>query len=129
MQMDAMNQWLEAARTLPGTGQSRHFPAEMRADAVRLANARVKAGAGKVEVCRQLGISTKTKRDWGKRPVRRKRGALVPVRVVAEAPLPVWLYVGGAHADRPGASRNQSRDLVPGGATRARAARPASVTQ
>jgi transposase-like protein len=99
MQMDAMNQWLEAARKLPGTGQGRHFPAAMRADAVRLAAGSVKAGARKVEVCRQLGISTKTMRDWEKRPVRLKRGALVPIRVVAEVPLPVRLYVGGGHAD------------------------------
>jgi len=99
MQMDAMNRWLEAARKLPGTGQGRHFPEEMRADAVRLATARVKAGARKVEVCQQLGISTKTMRDWEKRPVRRKRGALVPVRVVTELPPPVRLYMGRGHAE------------------------------
>lgn len=75
-------------------GTRRRFTEEQRQAGVALATRAIAAGIGRMEVCRRMGISECTLRQWETR--RRK---LIPVHVVA-APVeePVRVFIGRVEA-------------------------------
>ena len=75
------------------TGKGPRFNAEQRQAGQLLARRAIAAGMRHAEICRCMGISDQTLRDWAKR-----KRVLVPLQVVEAAEEPVRMFIGRMEA-------------------------------